>query len=38
MDRLQLSRHHTIDEVMQGSPRRVVPLLGFEWGFDIRPN
>jgi hypothetical protein len=27
-----------IDEVMQGSPRRVVPLLGFEWGFDIRPE
>jgi len=27
-----------VDEVMQGSPRRVVPLLGFEWGFDIRPE
>jgi hypothetical protein len=25
-----------IDDVIQGSPRRVVPLLGFEWGFDIR--
>jgi hypothetical protein len=25
-----------IDEVIQGGPRRVVPLLGFEWGFDIR--
>jgi hypothetical protein len=27
-----------IDEVLRGSPRRVVPLLGFEWGFDIRPE
>jgi hypothetical protein len=25
-----------VDEVMQGCPRRVVPLLGFEWGFNIR--
>jgi hypothetical protein len=25
-----------IDEVMARNPRRVVPLLGFEWGFDIR--
>jgi hypothetical protein len=27
-----------IDEVMEGCPRRVVPLLGFEWGFDVRPE
>ena len=27
-----------IDEVMEGNPRRVVPLLGFAWGFDIRPE
>jgi hypothetical protein len=27
-----------MDEVMAGNPRRVVPLLGFEWGFDIRPE
>jgi hypothetical protein len=27
-----------IDEVLNGNPRRVVPLLGFEWGFDIRPE
>ena len=27
-----------IDEVMQGNPRRVVPLLGLEWGFNIRPE
>jgi hypothetical protein len=26
-----------IDEVLKGNPRCVVPLLGFEWGFDIRP-
>lgn len=24
-----------IDEMMDGNPRRIVPLLGFEWGFDI---
>jgi len=27
-----------IDEVLNGNPRRVVPLLGFQWGFDIRPE
>jgi hypothetical protein len=27
-----------IDEIMQGNLRRVVPLLGFEWGFEIRPE
>jgi hypothetical protein len=26
-----------LDEVLKGNPRCVVPLLGFEWGFDIRP-
>ena len=27
-----------IDEVLAGNPRRVVPLFGFEWGFQIRSN
>ena len=27
-----------LDELMQGNPRRVVPLLGFEWGFDTGPE
>ena len=27
-----------IAEVLEGNPRRVVPVLGFEWGFDIRPE
>ncbi len=27
-----------IDEVLAGNPRRVVPLFGFEWGFEIRSN
>jgi hypothetical protein len=27
-----------IDELLDGNARRVVPLLGFEWGFDIRPE
>ena len=27
-----------IDEVLNGNPRRVVPLLGFQWGFAIRPE
>ena len=24
-----------LDEILDGNPRRVVPLLGFAWGFDI---
>jgi hypothetical protein len=27
-----------IDEMLEGNPRRVVPLLGFKWGFDIAPE
>jgi hypothetical protein len=27
-----------VDEWLDGNPRRVVPLLGFQWGFDIRPE
>jgi hypothetical protein len=27
-----------IDEVMAGRPRRVVPLLGFAWGFDVHDD
>jgi hypothetical protein len=27
-----------IDEVLAGSPRRVVPLTGFSWGFDLRDD
>jgi hypothetical protein len=26
----------SIAEVLEGSPRRVVPVLGFTWGFDSR--
>jgi hypothetical protein len=27
-----------IDEVLAGQPRRVVPLLGFAWGFDVHDD
>jgi hypothetical protein len=27
-----------IDEVMDGNPRRVVPIVGFAWGFDLHDD
>ena len=27
-----------LQEVLDGNPRRVVPLLGFAWGFDLGPD
>ena len=39
-DPLQWTAHSFLattptDEVMQGGPRRVVPVLGFSWGFEL---
>ena len=27
-----------VDEVLAGNPRRVVPLVGFSWGFEVRED
>jgi hypothetical protein len=27
-----------VDELLKGNPRRVVPVFGFGWGFDIRAD